>query len=103
LALADPANDLFLSAATIWEMAIKLGLAKLTLSSPYRHRMTKAISDLGVHILPVTVEYAEVLAALPTHHRDPFDRLLVAQSQVEGIALVSNDSIFEQYGVSRVW
>ena len=76
-------NELLLSAATIWEMAIKVGLGKLSLTMPYRHWMTQAIDDLEITILPITVEYADVQAALPAHHGDPFDRLLVAQASVE--------------------
>jgi PIN domain nuclease of toxin-antitoxin system len=102
-ALEDPANDLVLSAATIWEIAIKVGLNKLTLSPPYRQRMTQAMHDLGVGVLPITVESADVLIELPQHHRDPFDRLLVAQATVENVPLVSNDAIFDQYGIVRVW
>lgn len=102
-ALEDLANSLMLSAATIWEIAIKVGVNKLTLSLPYRQWMTRAMNDLGVTILPVTVEYADVQAKLPSHHRDPFDRLLIAQAIVENVPLVSNDAIFDQYGISRVW
>jgi PIN domain nuclease of toxin-antitoxin system len=101
--LADPANDLLLSAGTIWEVAIKVGLAKLSLSLPYGQWFSQAIADLEATILPVTVEYADVQAQLPSHHRDPFDRLLVAQAMVENVPLVSTDTIFDQYGISRVW
>ena len=92
-----------LSAATIWEVAIKVGLGKLTLSQPYRLWMNQALADLGATVLPITVEYADAQAALPAHHRDPFDRLLIAQAMVEGIALVSVDSQFDSYGVHRLW
>lgn len=102
-ALEDLANNLMLSAATIWEIAIKIGVKKLTLSLPYRQWMTQAMNDLGVTVLPVTVEYADIQAELPQHHRDPFDRLLVAQAIVENVPLVSNDTIFDQYGVTRLW
>jgi PIN domain nuclease of toxin-antitoxin system len=101
--LQDPGNEVLLSAATIWEIAIKVGLGKLSLSKPYREWMLQASSDLAVTILPVTVEYADVQAMLPNHHRDPFDRLVVAQAQVENVPVVSNDAIFDQYGVSRLW
>jgi PIN domain nuclease of toxin-antitoxin system len=102
-AITNAANDLLLSAATIWEIAIKVGLNKLSLSMPYRQWMDKAISDLGLTLLPVTVEYADVQAGLPRHHGDPFDRLLAAQAQVENISLVSADAVFDQYGVKRMW
>ena len=101
--LRDPDNDLLLSAGTIWEISIKVGLKKLALSTPYRQWMNKAIADLGLTLLPITVEYADAQAGLPRHHGDPFDRLLAAQAKVEDIALVSADAVFDQYGVDRIW
>ena len=103
LALQDSSNDLLLSVGTIWEIAIKVGLKKLALSLPYRQWMGQAMADLGVSALPITVEFADVQAGLPSHHKDPFDRLLVAQAQVENVLLVSVDSIFDQYGITRLW
>jgi PIN domain nuclease of toxin-antitoxin system len=102
-AITDPDNDLLLSAATIWEIAIKVGLGKLSLSLPYRDWMERAIADLGLAVLPITVAVADVQASLPWHHRDPFDRLIVAQALVEGVPVVSSDAIFDQYGIVRVW
>jgi PIN domain nuclease of toxin-antitoxin system len=96
-AIADPANELLVSAATVWEIAIKLGMARLSLS------MNKALAGLQASLLPTTVEYAERQAELPSHHRDPFDRLLIAQALVEEIPVVSADNTFEQYGVTRIW
>jgi PIN domain nuclease of toxin-antitoxin system len=101
--LQDPANERFLSAGTLWEIAIKVGLGKLTLSQPYRQWIEKAIADLGLAVLPLTIDHAEVLTVLPHHHRDPFDRLLVAQSQVESMPLVSTDSQLDAYGITRIW
>ena len=101
--LQDASNDLLVSAATLWEVAIKVSLGKLTLSQPYRTWMNQALTDLGASILPITVEYADAQAALPYHHRDPFDRLLVAQALVEGIPVVSVDSQLDLYGVNRLW
>jgi PIN domain nuclease of toxin-antitoxin system len=102
-ALEDPVNDLVVSAATVWEIAIKVGLDKLSLSIPYRQWMKQAVTDLEAMILPITIEYAAVQSGLPNHHRDPFDRLLIAQAQVEDIPLVSSDVVFDRYGVSRLW
>ena len=102
-AITDPFNELLLSAATIWEIAIKVGLRKLSLSQPYQPWMAQAMSDLDVALLPITVEYANRQAALPSHHGDPFDRMLAAQAQVENMPLVSGDSIFDRYGVTRIW
>lgn len=102
-ALQDAANEIFVSAATIWELAIKTGLGKLTLSMPYRQWMEKAIVDLCAALLPMTVRYADLQSTLPRIHGDPFDRMLVAQSQAEQIALVSNEILFDQYGIVRIW
>lgn len=102
-ALQDPGNELFLSAGTTWEIAIKVGLGKLSLSMSYREWMNHAIADLGMIVLPITVEYAESQSNLPRHHGDPFDRLLVAQAQVENMTLVSADPGFDSYGIARLW
>jgi PIN domain nuclease of toxin-antitoxin system len=101
--LAIPTNELFLSAGTLWEIAIKTGLGKLTLSLPFAAWMRQAISELGLAILPITVKCADAQIALPAHHRDPFDRLLIAQAQTEDTTLVSADVIFDRYGVKRLW
>src|SRR5262245_25196579 len=87
--ITDPNNQLRLSAATIWEIAIKVGLKKLLLSLPYQQWMNKAIADLSLSVLPITVEYADAQAGLPHHHRDPFDRLIAAQALVEKVSIVS--------------
>ena len=102
-AMQDPANYRLLSAATIWELSIKIGLGKLSLSLPYRRWMERAIADLNLDILPVTVEYAERQASLPPHHKDPFDRMMIAQALIENIPVVSADAAFDPYGVIRLW
>jgi PIN domain nuclease of toxin-antitoxin system len=102
-ALQDPANQLFLSAATIWEIAIKVGQGKLRLRLPFRQWMTQAIAALGLTVLPITVDYADVQAGLPDHHRDPFDRLIIAQALTESMSVVGSDAAFDAYGVTRVW
>jgi PIN domain nuclease of toxin-antitoxin system len=102
-AITDPQNDLLLSAATIWEIAIKVGIGKLTLGLAFKPWMDKAINDLHLSILPITVDYADAQSALAYHHGDPFDRLLIAQGLVEGIPIISNDVQFDPYGVTRIW
>ena len=102
-AISDAANDLLVSTGSIWELAIKVSLGKLALSSPYRQWITQAMLDLRASLLPITVEYADVQATLPKHHGDPFDRLLIAQATVEGIPIVSGDSTLDQYGIVRIW
>ena len=102
-AMVGPANDRLLSAASILELSIKVGQGKIALSLPYRQWMDKAIADLKLTILPVTVEYADRQSTLPAHHRDPFDRLIIAQALVDGIPIVGVDAVFDQYGVIRIW
>jgi PIN domain nuclease of toxin-antitoxin system len=102
-AIQNPANGLLFSVASVWEIAIKVGLGKLALTLPFRQWMNQAMADLGVTLLPLTVEYADRQAALPLHHRDPFDRLLIAQALTEAISLVSADTAFAPYGVTRLW
>ena len=101
--IQDPVHERFISAATAWEIAIKCGLGRLPLSLPYRTWMHKAMTDLALSMLPISLEHADHQTALLWHHRDPFDRLLAAQALVEDMPLVSADLIFDQYGVSRIW
>lgn len=101
--LENPTNELLVSAATIWEIAIKMQLKKLILTKPYLDWMNQALSDLRASILPISVDYANVLSSLPEHHRDPFDRLLIAQSKTEAIPIVCADAAFDSYGILRLW
>jgi PIN domain nuclease of toxin-antitoxin system len=102
-AISDPANDLLLSAGSIWEIGIKIGLGKLLLTQPFKVWMNQAISDLHVTVLPLTVEYVDVQSNLPKHHGDPFDRLIVAQAIVEQVSIISADVNLDAYGISRIW
>jgi PIN domain nuclease of toxin-antitoxin system len=102
-ALQNPGNQLLLGAGILWEIAIKVGLKKLTLTQVYLDWMRKAIADLGLLLLPVSVEYADAQTNLPHHHGDPFDQLLVAQAIVEAIPVVSADVQLDGYGITRVW
>jgi PIN domain nuclease of toxin-antitoxin system len=102
-ALVDPANDLLLSAATVWEVSIKVSLGKLTLSGPFDAWMTQAAAGLGLTLLPITITYADAQSKLPWHHRDPFDRLLVAQSLTELVPVVSADPVLDRYAVTWIW
>ncbi|HTU91795.1 MAG TPA: type II toxin-antitoxin system VapC family toxin [Gemmataceae bacterium] len=101
--LTNPTNTLFFSAASMWEIAIKVGIGKLILADPYDVFMNQAISTTGLTILPIEVRNAAVLTALPRHHGDPFDRMLIAQALVETMPLVSADAVFDAYGVTRLW
>lgn len=102
-AISDPNNILLVSIASVWEIAIKVANGKLPLSLPYREWIDKAIADLALALLPITLDHAERQVGLPFHHRDPFDRLLASQALVENISLVSGDAIFDAYGVGRIW
>jgi PIN domain nuclease of toxin-antitoxin system len=75
----------------------------MTLSLPFRQWMAKAINDLRLSVLPVSVEYAELLTTIPRHHGDPLDRLIISQAKFEKIPVISADSQFDQYAVQRLW
>lgn len=97
--LTDPANEVLLSAAAVWEVAIKRSLGKLDAPDGFAARLL----DGGATPLPVTVEHAEAVRALPWHHRDPFDRVLIAQARIEEAALVSSDPRVGLYDVRVAW
>jgi PIN domain nuclease of toxin-antitoxin system len=97
--MADTTNELLLSTGTVWEIAIKVAINKLTLAQPSGAFMEKAILDNDLILLPISVKHAATVAALPLHHRDPFDRLLVAQGIVEQVPIVSADTALDAYPV----
>ena len=99
-ALEDPAHEVFASAASIWEIAIKAGLGKIEFPLD---ALAPSMSAAGVTELPVSIRHATAVRDLPAHHRDPFDRMLVAQAIVEGLVLVSRDRQLGAYGVRIVW
>lgn len=101
--LSDATQELLISTGSIWEIAIKASIQKLQLSMPFGEWITTAINDLGAELISITVEHADRQLSLPFHHRDPFDRLLVAQSIVLGVDIISNDVIFDRYGIQRYW
>ena len=101
--LDDSRNEILFSSGCIWELAIKIGLGKLTLSLPFVTWMNRAARDLSLTILPITIECADAQSRLDNHHRDPFDRLLVAHALVLSVPLISSDPIFDSYGIERIW
>jgi len=101
--LADLSQQVFLSAVTSWEIAIKSAAGKLTLPEPAVSYVPRRMADQGLRPLPVSHAHALAVAALPPHHRDPFDRLLIAQARLEGMTLISSDRIFERYPVQLLW
>jgi PIN domain nuclease of toxin-antitoxin system len=102
-ALTNPGNDRLVSVATVWEIAIQVGKGRLPLSKPFRQWIDTAMEDMDMTLLPITLDHAERQSGLPTHHGDPFDRLLISQALVEGIPIVGRDAAFDAYGVSRIW
>ena len=101
--IADPNNEILVSPASYWEVAIKVGLGKYPLSVPFVTFITQGIEGNGFQVLPIEPRHTAVLTTMPHHHKDPFDRLLVAQATVEGIPLVSADSQLDAYGITRIW
>jgi Uncharacterized protein conserved in bacteria len=97
--IIDPANEVYLSVATVWELQIKIKLGKFSFSD----RLDNVIADQrrvnGIQILPVSLSHALYVDKLPVHHKDPFDRLLIAQAIVEEMTLVSSDKLFAKYDV----
>lgn len=103
-AMVDEENDLVVTAASFWEMAIKIGLGKLRLPGPPQD-LLQLLRDHGASVLNITPEHGLAVSDLPSvpNHRDPFDRLLIAQAMSEGLVLVSRESVFDQYPVQRLW
>jgi len=101
--IEDVSNQPFLSVASLWEMAIKMSLGKLSLGQPFETLIPQQLSLNGIALLGITISHTAVVARLPFHHRDPFDRLLVAQAMTEQMSIVSGDTAFDAYAVTRLW
>lgn len=103
--IADANNEVLLSPATYWEIAIKVSLGKLILNASYEQFISLCLNSYGFRVLPIEPTHTSRLAVLPfpTNHKDPFDRLLVAQSIAEAIPLVSSDSALDVYPIRRLW
>jgi PIN domain nuclease of toxin-antitoxin system len=99
----DGSNEILFSIASIWEMAIKQSTGKLNLGVPYIGFIEKQMRLNNMKLLPISLNHIELVTTLPFHHRDPFDRILIAQSITEDIILLSADSVFSLYPVQRVW
>ena len=101
--IEDVANESFLCVASLWEIAIKLSIGKLTLSAPFDVLIPQQLSLNGFELLNIKIDHVAVVATLPFHHRDPFDRLLIAQAMAERMPIVSIDAVFDVYPVTRLW
>ena len=102
-AIEDEDNPVYVSAASAWEVATKHRIGKLPQAGPLATDFALQVAQQGFIGLDITLDHGQRAGGLPGPHRDPFDRMLVAQAQAENLALVSNEQIFDQYGVTRVW
>ena len=102
-AIIDPANDVYLSAASAWEIVIKHALGRLQLTLPVDDYLPRQRELHGIESLPIGEDATLALAKLPTPHRDPFDRILVAQAIMDGCSLVTPDPLIKAYPVSILW
>lgn len=96
-------NEKLLSTASIWEMAIKHSAGKLSFTLPFEVFIRQQLSLNDFNLLDIKIHHITVVATLPLHHRDPFDRLLIAQAMVEKIPILSADSAFDAYPIQRLW
>lgn len=101
--LSDSTNDFFLSVASVWELQIKIQLGKFEFKDTLENIVAEQCRINGLKILPVELSHALAIGNLPKHHKDPFDRLLIAQAIVEKMTLVSSDKQFSSYEVNVLW
>jgi PIN domain nuclease of toxin-antitoxin system len=103
LLIEDESNEKLLSIASVWEMAIKQSLGKLYLGLPLQDYIEQKLTQNLISLLNLNLVYLDVIVTLPLHHRDSFDRLLIAQALVEKIPILSADSAFDAYPIQRLW
>jgi PIN domain nuclease of toxin-antitoxin system len=96
-------NDLWLSVASVWEILIKVRAGKLPLPKPSGPYLVKKLAENGVEVLPIKLNHVLKIESLVVHHRDPFDRILIAQSLEEKLPIVTADPVFERYPVELIW
>jgi PIN domain nuclease of toxin-antitoxin system len=101
--IEDEANDIYLSVVSLWEIAIKISLGKLRLTQPFELLVPQQLGLNAITLLDISINHASHVITLPFHHRDPFDRLLIAQAQVEQMPIVGNDPAFDPYPITRMW
>ncbi len=100
--IENPSNEIYVSLVSLWEIAVKVSLNKLSMSIDIPSLISK-IEACGFLILPIFSEHIVLVSSLPFHHRDPFDRMLIAQTLCEKITIVSKDGFFSEYGVKLLW
>jgi PIN domain nuclease of toxin-antitoxin system len=103
VAIEDENNRILLSVASLWEIAIKVSLGKIKLSEPFDILIPEQLTANGIELLDISVEHTALVATMPFHHRDPFDRLISAQARVEDMTLISIEEVFDVYEIVRLW
>jgi PIN domain nuclease of toxin-antitoxin system len=101
--IEDEANEKWLSPASHWEIAIKIGMGKYTLPVTFLEFVRRSVADNGFSILPIEPNHTALLTTMPHHHRDPFDRLMIAQATAEQLTVVSADKAWDAYSITRLW
>jgi PIN domain nuclease of toxin-antitoxin system len=101
--IQDGSNEILVSAVSGWEIATKVRLGKLPTGEELVDQLDRYLAQLGCDTLPISLDHAVRAGRLPGEHRDPFDRMLIAQAQMENLSIISNDRIFDEYHVPRVW
>ena len=96
-------NLIFISLASIWEMAIKISIKKLSIKEPLKDFIQGQIKGNDIRILNIEIKHILLLENLPFHHRDPFDRLIISQSMSENIPILSSDKVLDLYPIKRIW
>ena len=100
--ILDTDNRLCVSVASLWEMAIKMSIGKLTLTQSVEQIIARLPVEF-IELLSIEVPHILAIQQLPLHHKDPFDRLLIAQTKAENLTIISNEAIFDQYAIKRIW
>jgi len=101
--IEEVTNERLLSTASLWEMAIKVSLSKLTVPLPFTKLVAEHVYGNAIMLVFIAPEHLDVLRTLPFYHKDPFDRLLIAQGLSENIPILSRDEVFDDYGIQRFW
>jgi PIN domain nuclease of toxin-antitoxin system len=101
--ITDPTNEVLFSAASLWEIAIKISIGKLALTLPFMDSTIGHMAHNDIRLLDIGIAHITEILTLPFHHRDPFDRMIVAQARVENIPVIGVDKILDSYGIQRIW
>lgn len=102
-AIGDAGNEVLVSAASAWEVATKVRVGKLRGAVLVAERFAQTLDEQCFLPVPIKIEHARLAGLMPGEHRDPIDRMLIAQAQIEGLTLVSNESLFDRFGIQRLW